>query len=102
MAVPEKNTVSERRELLPTVEFEIADELNPLPGDATHLPHITGEHYEADRTTFTLFAQAASTVPLRIRRNGVLEPKPLLITMPQGSGYVSRTVTLHATGPVLD
>ncbi|WP_419804270.1 amylo-alpha-1,6-glucosidase [Terriglobus sp.] len=82
------------------VEFAIADDLAPQPGDATHLPHITEERYESDRTTFTLYAQAGTVVSLRVRRNGVLDPKPEQVSMPAGSGYVSRHVTLRASGGV--
>ncbi|GAA3746606.1 amylo-alpha-1,6-glucosidase [Terriglobus aquaticus] len=84
----------------PAVEFELADNLAPMPGDATQLPHITDEVYAADRTTFTLAAQGGSTVSLRVRRRGVLEPAALRIVMPSGTGYVSRNVTLLASGPL--
>ena len=86
----------------PPVEFEFADDLGPQPGDATHLPHIADEHYQADRTTFTLYAQAGTSVGLRVRRNGILERGVVSVRMPPGTGYVSRSITLRASGPLPD
>lgn len=89
---------------LPSVEFNLAGDLTPQPGDRTHLPHITDEHYEADRTTFILHAQPGATVAFRIRRNGTLDDKPETVTMPtttpDANGYTPCTVTIPVTGPI--
>ena len=82
----------------PAVEFELAGDVSPLPGDATHLPHITDEHYLADRTTFNLYAEAGTTVNLRVRRNGLLDLKPVPVVMPAGNGFVMRSVVLPRSG----
>ncbi len=79
---------------LPAVEFGLHVPAAPLPGDETHLPHITGERYFADHTEFDLEAEAGTTVLLDVRRNGNLDPTPFAVTMPAGTGYVVQHVTL--------
>ncbi len=84
---------------LPAVEFGLYTPAAPLPGDETHLPHITAEQYLPDRTEFDLEAEANTTVLLDVRRNGILDPTPLAITMPPGTGYVTRHIAIPAHTP---
>ena len=84
---------------LPAVEFGLHTPAAPLPGDETHLPHITAEQYLPDRTEFDLQAEANTTVLLDVRRNGTLYPTPLAITMPPGTGYVTRHIAIPAHTP---
>ena len=81
---------------LPAVEVGLHAAAQPLPGDETALPHVTGEHYDAHRTMLTLQARAGTTVLLDVRRNGQLEREPVAIHMPAGSGFVQMAVTLDA------
>ncbi len=81
---------------LPAVEFGLHTPAAPLPGDETHLPHITAEHYLPDHTEFDIEAQANTTVLLDVRRNGNLDPAPMSITMPAGTGYVTRHISIPA------
>ncbi len=87
----ERSTVA-----LPAVEFGLHTPAAPLPGDETHLPHITAEQYLPDHTEFDLEAQANTTVLLDVRRNGTLDPTPMAITMPSGTGYVTRHISIPA------
>ena len=81
---------------LPAVEFGLHTPAAPLPGDETHLPHITAEQYFPDRTEFDLEAQGNTTVLLDVRRSGTLDPAPYAVTVPAGAGYVTQHVTLPA------
>ncbi len=81
---------------LPTVEFGLHAAAAPQPGDETRLPHITEERYFPDRTEFTLYAQAGSTILLDVRRNGMLDAAPFPVTLPAGAGYVTQRVVLPA------
>lgn len=68
----------------------------PQPGDETRLPHITDEQYTSSGASFTLEALAGTTVSIYVRRNGTLIDKWTRITMPPGTGYVRKQVTLPA------
>ena len=81
---------------LPRVEITLHDAAGPMPGDETHLPHISRENAGASGTELTVEAIGGTTVAFDVRRNGVLDAQPLLITMPVGEAYVEKTVSVPA------
>ncbi len=88
---------------LPAIEAELL--LPPTAiGDETKLPHVIAETYTAGRMTLTIEAMAGSSVQFSLRNNttralksddGELRSGVLNVSIPAGSGFVTKTVTVE-------
>ncbi len=90
---------------LPPIELSLADQAESLPGSITRQPHIVEESYGPHATTVSVEALAGSSVHFGIRRNGnaaarahstdgTLEGADLHVTMPAGTGWVSKQIRI--------
>ncbi len=88
---------------LPGIEAEL---LVPTAafGDETKLPHVTDEQYLPGKTVLRVEALGGSTVQLKVRSNvahvirtidGDLNNDNLTTRMPQGTGFVTKVITLR-------
>ena len=90
---------------LPALELSMPDTPLPAPGSETTQPHILAEHTSAHEASFTLEAPGGTTVTLHVTRNtpasrnartadGQLTADTLKITLPQGTGWAQKAVTI--------
>lgn len=89
---------------LPALEFELPI-APPYPGAETTSPHVIAEHTGDREADLTLEAPAGTIVVLRLQRNGPAARSPhtpdgtlrddtLQVTMPSGSGWTQKRVTV--------